>query len=85
MKKTEDSDIRELTAQLKALEQKEANSPWRSRCQEIVNWGLKSIKKKPGKQYKKNQCNKELVFRENQQDRQTFIQTNEKAGRDHTN
>ena len=27
MKKTEDSHIRELTAQLKALEQKEANSP----------------------------------------------------------
>ena len=37
MKKTEDSHIRELTEQLKALEQKEANSPRRSRCQEIIS------------------------------------------------
>ena len=36
VKKTEDSHIRELTTQLKALEQKEANSPQRSRCQEII-------------------------------------------------
>ena len=30
------------------------------------------------KAIQKNQCSKELVFRENQQDRQTFIQTNRK-------
>jgi hypothetical protein len=33
-----------LTAHLKALEQKEANSPKRSRLQEISNLGLKSTK-----------------------------------------
>ena len=45
-----------LTAHLKALEQKEANSPKRSRQQEIV---------KPSgnkKNYSKNQPNKELVL-----------------------
>ena len=36
MKKLENSHIRELTEQLKALEQKEANWPQRSRCQEII-------------------------------------------------
>jgi DNA repair exonuclease SbcCD ATPase subunit len=34
-KKLERTHIRSLTAHLKALEQKEANSPKRSRCQEI--------------------------------------------------
>ena len=37
MKKLEKSHIRELIEQLKALEQKEANSPRRSRRQEIIN------------------------------------------------
>ena len=37
MKKTEDSHVRELTEQLKVLEHKEANSPLKSRCQEIIN------------------------------------------------
>ena len=37
MEKTEESHIRELTAQLKALEQKGANSPQRSRRQEIIH------------------------------------------------
>ena len=36
MKKLKTNNIRELIAQLKALEQKEANSPQRSRCQEII-------------------------------------------------
>ena len=36
MKKLENSHTRELTEQLKALEQKEENSPHRSRCQEII-------------------------------------------------
>jgi hypothetical protein len=35
-----------LTAHLKALEQKEANSAKRSRLQEISNSGLKSTKRK---------------------------------------
>ena len=36
MKKQENNHNRELTAQLKALEHKEANIPLRSRCQEII-------------------------------------------------
>ncbi|MGE9804953.1 hypothetical protein ACQP3L_30670, partial [Escherichia coli] len=36
MKKHENNHTRELTAQLKALEHKEANAPQRSRCQEII-------------------------------------------------
>ena len=36
MKKLEYSHTRELTSQLKALEKLEANSPQRSRCQEII-------------------------------------------------
>ena len=36
MKKLEKSHTRELTAQLKALEHQGANTPWRSRPQEII-------------------------------------------------
>ena len=36
LKKLEKSHIRVLTEDLKAVEQKEANSPRRSRCQEII-------------------------------------------------
>ena len=36
MRKPANSHIRELTTQLKALEQKEANSPWKSRNQKII-------------------------------------------------
>ena len=36
MKKLEKSHTRELTEQLKAVEQKQPNSPWRSSCQEII-------------------------------------------------
>jgi hypothetical protein len=43
-KKLERAYTSSLTAHLKALEQKEANSPKRSRLQEISNLGLKSTK-----------------------------------------
>ena len=36
-KKMEHTHIRQLTAQLKSLGQKETNSPWMSRRQEIIN------------------------------------------------
>ncbi|EGW09539.1 Retrovirus-related Pol polyprotein LINE-1 [Cricetulus griseus] len=36
MKEQENNHTRELTAQLKALEHKEANTPWRSGLQEII-------------------------------------------------
>ena len=61
MKKTEDSHIRELTAQQKALEQKEAKSPQRSRSEEIINLRAEINKIETRKTIQKNQCNKELV------------------------
>jgi DNA-binding FrmR family transcriptional regulator len=45
-----------LTAHLKALEQNEANTPKRSRLQEIIKWN------KNKKNYTKNQQNQELVL-----------------------
>ena len=43
MKQLEKSHTRDLTAQLKALEQLEANSPRRSRQQEIIKGRAESI------------------------------------------
>ena len=43
-KKLERAHISRLTTHLKALEQKEANSPKRSRWQKIINSGAKSTK-----------------------------------------
>jgi hypothetical protein len=43
-KKLERAYTSSLTAHLKALEEKEANTPKRSRQQEIINPGLKSTK-----------------------------------------
>jgi hypothetical protein len=43
-KKLERASTCSLTAHLKALEQKEANTPKRSRWQDIINSGLKSTK-----------------------------------------
>jgi hypothetical protein len=43
-KKLERAYTSSLTAHLKALEQKEANIPKRSRMQEIIKLGLKSTK-----------------------------------------
>ena len=45
-KKLERAHISSLTAHLKALEQKEANSPKRSRWQEIIKLRAKSTKGK---------------------------------------
>ena len=70
--KTEDSHIRKLIAKLNTSEQKEANSPWISRCQEIINLRAESNKIETRKTIQKNQCNKDLVFRGNQQDRQNL-------------
>jgi hypothetical protein len=57
-----------LTTHLKALEQKEANSPKRSRLQEIIKlwWNQPSGKKK---NYSKNQPKEKMVLCESQQDR----------------
>jgi hypothetical protein len=59
IKKLERAYTSNLTAHLKALEQKEANTPKRSRWQKI-NSGLKSIKTKENNT--KNQQNQELVL-----------------------
>jgi hypothetical protein len=75
-----------LTAHLKALEQKEANTPKRSRWQEIIKlWAkinqaetkrtIQSTKPGPGSLKKKK----------NQQDRRTLSQTNQRAQRQYPN
>ena len=62
MKKMEDSHIRELTVQPKALEQKEANSHRRGRCHEIIKLRGKINKVEPGKQYKKIDATKSWLL-----------------------
>jgi hypothetical protein len=54
VKKLDRSYINNLTVHLRALEQKEANSPKRSRRQEIVKLRVKSTKLKQRKQYKES-------------------------------
>jgi hypothetical protein len=51
-----------LTAHLKALEQKEANSPKRSRWQEIIKIRDEMNQVETKKNYTKNQQNQELVL-----------------------
>jgi hypothetical protein len=51
-----------LTAHLKALEQKEANSPKRHKRQEIVKLRAKMNQKETKKIIKKNQQNQKLVL-----------------------
>ena len=59
-KKLERAHISSLTTHLKALEQKEANSPKRSRRQEIIQLGQNQPS--GNKNYSKNQPNEELVL-----------------------
>ena len=61
-KKLERAHTSSLTTHLKALEQKESNSPKRSRLQENnqTQWRNQSSRKK--KNYSKNQPNKDLVL-----------------------
>jgi hypothetical protein len=58
-----------LTAYLEALELKEANSPKRSRQQEIIKFSTKINQVETKKNNSKNQPNQELVLLKNQQDR----------------
>jgi hypothetical protein len=60
-KKQERAHTNSLTTHLKALEQKEANSPKRSRQHEIIK--LRGKNQSSGhKNYSKNQPNEELVL-----------------------
>ena len=61
-KKLERAHISSLTTHLKALEQKEANSPKRSRQQEIIKLREKNQPSRNKKNYSKNQPNEELVL-----------------------
>ena len=49
-------------AHLKALEQKEANSPQRGRRQEIIKHRAEIKQEESKKNYTKNQTNEELVL-----------------------
>jgi hypothetical protein len=71
IKKLEISYTSNLTVPLKALEQKEASQPQRSRCKEINSW-LKLETKRTIERIKET---KKLVLPENKQDRQTLSQT----------
>ena len=73
-KKPDRAHTKSLTAHLKALEQKEANSPKRSWSQEIIKLSAKINQVETKEQYKNNQTNWELVLWDNQQDRQTIRQ-----------
>ena len=61
-KKLEKTYISSLTAHLKALEQKESNSPKRSRRQEIIKLRAEINQVETKKNYTKNQSNQELVL-----------------------
>jgi predicted FMN-binding regulatory protein PaiB len=58
-----------LTAHLKALEQKEANTPKRSRLQEIIKLRAEINQIEAKRTMPKNQPNQDLVLSRNQQDR----------------
>jgi hypothetical protein len=61
-KKLERAHTSNLTTHLKALEQKEANSPMRSRWQEIIKLSSKNNHVETRKNYSKDQPNKDLVL-----------------------
>jgi hypothetical protein len=61
-KKLERAHTSSLIAHLKALEQKEANSPKRSRQQEIIKLRAEINQVETKKNYSKNQPKEELVL-----------------------
>ena len=75
IKTVKESHTSDLIVHPKALEQKEADSPRKSRWQEIIKF-RPEIKTETKKTIQRN---KELVLWENQHNRQTFIQTNQKT------
>ena len=82
IKKLEKSHTSKLTEHLQTLEQKEANSPRRTRQQEIIKMRVEISKTETKKTIQRISENKSWLFKKNQQKRKTFIQTNQKAKRD---
>jgi hypothetical protein len=72
-----------LTAQLKGLERKEANTPKRSRHQEIINLRTEINQIETKRTIQKNQPN--WFFKKYQQDRWTLSQINQRAQRQYPN
>jgi hypothetical protein len=68
-KKLERAYRSSLPAHLKALDQKEANSPKRRRLHEIIKLNAEINQNETKKYYTKNQPNQELILSEHQQDR----------------
>ncbi|KAL6034949.1 hypothetical protein STEG23_018181 [Scotinomys teguina] len=85
MKKLKKSHINDLIAHLKALEQEEAKSPRRNRREEIIKLTAEFNKIETKKTIQRINETKSWFFEKNQQDRQTLIQTNQKAEREHPN
>ena len=84
IKKLERSQTSNLAAHVKTLQQKEASSPKRSRCQEIIQLSDESKKIKTKRTIQQASVTKSWFFEKNQQDRQTFTQINKNKNRDIT-
>ena len=85
IKKLEICHTSELTEHLKTLEQKEANSPKRTRQQEIIKSRAEINKIETKKTIQRINETKSWFFEKNQQNRQIFIQINQKAEREYSN
>jgi hypothetical protein len=68
-KKLERAKSSSLTAHLKALEQKEANTPKRSRWQEIIKISVESNQVETKRTIQRNNKTRSWLFENNQQER----------------
>ena len=85
IKNLEKSHTSELTEHLKTLEQKEVNLPKRTRWQEIIKLRAEIYKLETKKTIQRINEIKSCFIKKNQQNRQTFIQTNQKVVKEYPN
>ena len=85
IKKLEKACTTSLTAYLKVLEQKEANSPKRNRWQEIIKLRAEINQVETKRTIQRINKTRSWPFEKNQQDRQTLSQTNQRAQRQYPN
>ena len=86
IKKLEKSHTSKLTEHLQTLEQKEANSPRRTRQQEIITLRAEISKTETKKTIQRISENKSWFFKKNKKKiGKSFIQTNQKSKRDYPN
>ena len=80
-KKLERAYASSLKAHLKALEQKEENTPKRSRWQEIIKLRAEVNQVETKRTIQRINKTRNWFFEKNQQDRSTLSQTNQRAQR----